>query len=414
MKQFAVVIVVAVLAAGYFLRDRLAPLAPAWAQPYISAAATPAKATAAAGGKRGSGPVAVKVVAAATGTLPVLRTTIGAVVPVASTQLAPQISGTLAQILVKDGATVKQGDLLVKLDDSTIKAQIAKDEAQIAKDQATLDDAQSTYARTKHLVDTGVSAAQAGDDALTAVKVAQGTLSVDMAAHAADEVSLRDTEIRAPFDGRLGAVQYSLGAFVQAGSALVRITQMKPMLVQFSLAVDDLPLLRTTYDAGTLTAAVTPVGDTSGKPETGAVTFIDNAVDASTATVTLRASLPNDDGRLWPGQPVSVSLQAGATQPLVLVPNVAVMPTDKGEVAYVVTADNKIDQRMVKVALRVGDQAGIASGLKAGDRVVVEGQAAIFPGATVKVVAATAGTADATKQGQAELTAPATGEASKS
>ncbi len=415
MKQFVVIALVAVLAAGYVLRDRLAPLAPSWAQSYLAASAGPAKTGPAAGGKRGGGgPVAVRVVAASMGTLPVQRSTIGSVVPVASTQLASQISGTLAQILVQDGATVKQGDLLVKLDDSTIRAQIAKDEAQIAKDQATLDDAQASYNRTKHLVDTGVSAAQAGDDALTAVKVAQGTLAVDTAAHAADEVALRNTEIRAPFDGRLGAVQYSQGAYVSAGTALVRITRMKPVLVQFSLAADDLALLRRTFDAGTLTVGVTAVGDPAATPETGAVTFIDNAVDGPSATVTLRASLANDNGRLWPGQPVSVALQAGLTQPLVLVPNVAVMPTDKGEVAYVVTSDNKIDQRPVTVALRVGDQAGVSSGLKAGDRVVVEGQAAIFPGATVKVVTASAGAANATRQGQAELAAPTSGEGRKS
>lgn len=417
MKQVAVVVLVALLAVGYFFRDRLVPYAPGWAMPYIArldpALAKPAGGAAtqaaaadakAAGGKRGAGPVAVTVATAKDGTLPVQRSTIGTIVAAASTQLSNQIAGTVAKILVQDGAEVKTGDLLVKLDDSTIKAQIAKDAAQIAKDQATLDDAQTSYNRTRHLVDTGVSAAQAGDDAMTAVKVAQGTLAVDQAAHAMDQVQLGNTEVRAPFDGRLGAVQFSVGAFVPTGTPLVRITQMKPVLAQFSLPESDLALLRQTQAAGTLTVSVSTVlGPNTAPPvATGAVTFIDNTVDPASSTVTLRAALANEDEVLWPGQPVNVMVQAGDAGPLVLVPNVAVMPHSDGSVVYVVKADKTVEQRTVTVALRKGDVAGLSAGLKAGEQVIVEGQAAVLPGTAVKLVAPQAKT-DATKQGQAEL-----------
>lgn len=419
MKQVAIVVVIAALAVGYFFREHLVTYAPGWTLPYIARvdpslvkpASRAAAQTKAAVVPKGAGPVAVSVVAATSGALPVERGTIGAILAAASTELSNQIAGAVAEIHVQDGAEVKKGDLLVKLDDSTIKAQIAKDAAQIAKDQATVDDAQVSYDRTRHLVDTGVAAAQTGDDALAAVKVAQGTLAVDQATYAMDQVQLGNTEVRAPFDGRLAAVQFSVGAYVATGTPLVRITQMKPVLVQFSLPESDLALLRQTQAAGTLSVSVqTVLGSAAAVPvATGTVTFIDNAVDPATATVTLRAALANEDEVLWPGQPMNVTVLAGTSGPLVLVPNVAVMPHASGSVVYVVKADKTVEQRSVTVALRKGDIAGLSDGLKVGETVIVEGQAAVLPGGAVKVVVPQ-GKADATKQGPADLKAePAAG-----
>lgn len=422
MKKALVIVVILLLAVGYFYRRELVAAAPPWAKTEIArlapglaargGAAAPATAGARSGGHRGSGgPVAVNIATATEGVLPILRSTIGTVVAVDSTEIAPQTSGKVMKILVASGDEVKQGDLLVQLDDTTIRAQIAKDEAQIAKDQATLDNAKANYDRTRRLVGTGVATAQAGDDAESAVKVAEGTLAVDKAAHAVDEAALAETQIRAPYDGRLGVVKFSPGAFVSAGTSLVRLTRMKPVLVEFSLPVDDLALLRSTRAAGTLQVNVSPSlseGD-NGPRQSGKVVFIDNAVNASSATVTLRASLPNDDENLWPGQPVSVEVQAGTTQKLVLVPNVAVMPQVGGSVVYVVKADGTAESRPVNVVLHVGNRAGISKGITAGEKVVVEGQAQLIPGAKLRILPArTSGQAGtgrtpARKPGQADL-----------
>lgn len=402
MKQVTVVVIVAAAAAGYFFRDHLAPYAPKWAQPYLTTA-TAKKAAPAAGGRGHGGPVAVSVVAAKAGTLPVTFGTIGSIVADDTTVLAPQIAGTIARVMVPNGADVKAGDLIVKLDDSTIMAQVAKDQAQIEKDQATLANAQATYERTKNLVDKGISTAQAGGDALTAVKVAQGALAVDQATLAADRVQLSHTEIRAPFDGRLGVVQFSTGAYVGVGTQIVRITRMAPVTVQFSLPDTHLPLLRKTKAAGTLTASVSAVLSEGGggATVTAPVTFIDNAVDAGSATVTMRAALANEGQTFWPGQPVNVTVTAGDAGNLVLVPNVAVMPTPKGAAVYLAKADGTAALRDVTVALRVGNMAGISAGLQAGDKVIVEGQADVTPGAKIRIVAPKA--APAVKQGQASL-----------
>lgn len=431
MKKYALLVVLAVVAAGYFYRRELVAVSPAWVKtavakidPSLAAGASGAKAGAgaAAQGQGGhhAGPVAVNVAVAKAGTLPVLRSALGTVTATQSTALSPETAGTIAKVLVADGAEVKAGDLLVQLDDRAIRAQIAKDKAQIDKDQATLDNAQSTYTRTQHLVQTGVSTAQSGDDALAAVKVAQGTLAVDKAAYAVDQVTLANTQIRAPFDGKVGAVQFSTGAFVPAGTKILQIIKMKPVLVQFSLPVEDLPLLRRTQKARVLTVTVSPeLSDAASGPQAkGAVTFIDNAVDPASATVTLRASLANDDEMLWPDQPVNVTVQAGTTGELVLVPGVAVMPHVNGSAVFVVTDKGTVESRTVQVALRENGLAGISSGLKAGDRVVTEGQAALTNGAAIRIVPpkAEAGAAGAAgnKHGQADLSASGAAAVSKS
>lgn len=409
MKQSAVVVIVVGLAgAGYLLRGQLAPYAPNWAQPYLATGAstkTAAKNGVAAGqgGHGHGGPTAVSVAVAKAGTLPVTFSTIGTIVAKDSTQLAPQTAGTIARILVANGAQVKAGTLLVKLDDSTIRAQIAKDKALMAKDQATLANAQATYRRTRNLVTKGISTAQSGDDALTAVKVAQGALAVDQATLQADQVQLAHTEIRAPFDGRLGVVQYSVGAYVGTGTPIVHITKMAPVAAQFSLPATDLALLRRTKAAGTLTAAVSPVlAEGGGGPtQTAPVIFIDNSVDAAAATVTMRADFANTPETLWPGQPVNVTVTAGDAGRLVLVPNVAVMPTPQGDAVYVAKADGTVALRPVTVALRQGDMAGIRAGLQPGEKVLVEGQADVVPGGKIRIVAPK--TAPVVKQGQAAL-----------
>ncbi len=401
MKQLAIVLLVGVLALGYAFRAKLMPYAPAWVVAYVepapqSAAAEGAGKPEAKAGRRGgssSGPTAVTVAVAKAGSLPVTRTTIGTVVPVNVTALSSEVSGTVAAVLVKDGATVAKGDLLARLDDRTIRAALAKDAAQISKDRATVIDAQMSYDRAAALVNRGAGTVQASDDAQTALRVAQGTLAVDQAAEGADKVALSLTEVRAPFDGRLGAVLLSQGAYVSPGTTLVKITQMKPVLAQFSLAETDLALLRQAQAAGVLKATVTPVlqpgsmgGKTGAAGISGPVEFIDSAVDAASATITLRANLANEDGALWPGQTINVTLDAGTTPELVLVPSVAVAPHSDGSTVFVVKDDNTVELRKVTVALRQGDLAGLSAGVTAGEKVVTEGQATLLQGAPVKVI----------------------------
>jgi multidrug efflux system membrane fusion protein len=415
MRRALILMFCAVLfIAAYLARAEIAPYLPfgiATALAPQKAADTTADAARPNGraGARTPGKITVEVVAAKAGSLPIERQTIGTIVPTASTALGSPAAGIVAEVPAKDGAEVKAGDLLVRLDDRTIKATVARDRATITKDQATLDDANATLQRDLSLVKTGVDSKQAGDDAMAAVRVAQAAIDVDQAVLAGDEVALSQTEIRAPFDGQLGVVSPSVGAFVAPGASVATLTRMKPVYAEFTLPETDLDLARAALAAGKLGVSVRSSLSSRDAASTGPIIFIDNAVDPASATFKLRALLANDDGALWPGQSLDVKVTAGLQDGLVLVPNVAVEPQDSGAVSYVVKPDNTVDIRKVNVALRVGSMAGITDGLKAGESVVVEGQAALASGTAVRI--STGAKPDAAA---ASNTAPTAGKASAS
>ncbi|WP_342592021.1 efflux RND transporter periplasmic adaptor subunit [Jiella sonneratiae] len=352
----------------------------------------------------------MSVAAATAGSLPITFDTIGSIVPVASATLNSQVIGIVAEIAVADGARVKKGDLLVRLDDRAAQAVVAKDRAAWERDQATLQNARASSDRIQRLVKSGADTKQQGDDALAAVRQAEATIGVDEAAIAADEVTLSNTRITAPFDGRLGALQVSVGALVQPGTAIVTLNQLRPVYAQFTLPEATLAAARQTFARGDLFADVTPtagVADSAGarvaanvaaRPAgegalvasadadpTGKVTFLDNAVDQVSASFKLRATFPNDDEALLPGQFLTVRVHFGSRDGLVLVPGVAVEPRDEGSIVYVVGEDGTVDVRKVTVALRAGDVAGISDGLKPGEKVVTEGQLNLARGMRVVV-----------------------------
>lgn len=327
----------------------------------------------------------VKVEPAVAGSLPVLRNTIGVVVASSSTAVSSSVPGLVASVEVKDGVEVKAGDLLVQLDDREIRATIEKDKAAIAKDQATLDNANASLKRINNLVKTGVDTTQAGDDALAAVQVAAAQLGVDQAQMAADEVSLADMRIVAPFDGRLGVLAVSRGAYLAPGTPVTTITQTKPVFAEFTLPESDLAMARTSLSVGRLAADIKPVGADEAGKVSGPIVFIDNGVDQASGTFKLRALLANEDEKFLPGQALDVQVKAGDQSGLVIVSGVAIQPRENGFACYVVKADGTVETRNVTLALRVGDKAGVSSGLQPGEKVVVEGQGTLTNGMRVSI-----------------------------
>lgn len=345
------------------------------------------------GGAAGTAPVRVQTAVARAGTLPVLRQTVGTVVPVASTALSSLAAGTIAEIRVQDGADVQAGEVIARLDDRAVRAALDRDVAAVARDQAALDNAQAAFNRAENLMSSGSTTQQARDDASTAKREAEATLALDRATMQIDQVALDNTLIRAPFDGRLGAVLLSPGAFVGPGTPIATLTKMQPVHAEFTLPDTDLTLMRAALAAGTLTVAVRPLqsGGAPADPVTGTVGFIDNAVDRASGTVTLRADLPNRDQRLWPGQSLSVEVTLGASDNLVIVPAVAVQAGGSGPVVFVVGADGTVARREVAVVQRAGDLVGLSGGIAGGDMVVTEGQLTLADG--VKVAPGPAGAA---------------------
>ncbi len=389
------ILVVAVAAAGIFLaRAELGPYLPGSAARFLSIDSAESKPSSEAGMTKGAagharGAVTVNATAAKAGALPVKRSSLGTIVPLASTALSSPLAGTVAQILVKDGAEIAAGTLLVQLDDRTINANIARDTAMLAKDQAALDEANTNLKRVTALSNDGAETRQQYDDAVAAAKQAEAAIGVDSATLAADKVALTQTQVRAPFDGKLGVILLSPGAYVAPGEDIVTLTQMKPVYAEFTLPETDLALARQALADGQLNVSISPTlsqDKTAG--ETGPIVFIDNAVDAPSGTFKMRARLDNANGTFWPGQSLRVTVTAGEQKDLVLVPTVSVQPQSDGAVCYVIRKDKTVEVRKVKVAFAVGDTTGIADGLKEGEIVVTEGQAGLVEGTPVEIVSA--------------------------
>ncbi|TRD00779.1 efflux RND transporter periplasmic adaptor subunit [Mesorhizobium sp. WSM4303] len=367
-----------------------------------------------AAGKSGAGGNAARSASivsatATTADFPIRRYAIGFVSSPAVVNINARVSSQIVSIDVKDGQMVKTGDLLFSLDDRSLKAQLAKDQATLVKDQAMLVSAQADLQRAKDLVAKQAGTQQTYDQALAAQKAAAATIDADKATIDADTVQLSYATIMAPISGRLGAVNVSVGDLVTVSNGnsttatpLVTVTQMDPLQVNFNLPESNLALLHKAL-ANPQQGAVTLTKDGDPTPiGKGTLDFVDSSVDTASGTIATRASIPNADLSLWPGQYVNVILDAGIMPQMTSVPTVAVQPSQKGPFVYVVKPDNTVEMRPVQVALTEGENSAISEGVKSGEKVVVEGQTRLKDGAAVHEGKAAGGDQAAPKVAQAD------------
>ncbi len=332
--------------------------------------------------------VVVATVAAEAVDLPITRTTVGWIEPMATVVVRARADGPIVEQRARDGATVKEGDLLFRIDDRETRAQLARDEASLLRDQATLARTQGDLRRVTELLAKN-AASQAQFDTLTAEsKVAAANVAGSQATLDADRVRLDYATIRAPITGRLGNVRVTEGNLVKGneagGTGLVTITQMRPLRANFSLPERDLDLLR---EAMARKAPAAVRVSSSGGDEvlaTGRLSFVDSSVDQASGTVTAWALFPNDDDRLWPGQYVRVEIDLAVRPKITSVPLVAVQPGQAGSFVYAVGEGGKVSRRPVEVLLARGMSAALASGLAPGERVGVEGQLRVRDGTLVE------------------------------
>ncbi|MET3593657.1 MULTISPECIES: efflux RND transporter periplasmic adaptor subunit [Mesorhizobium] len=342
------------------------------------------------GGSGGARSASILSATATTADFPIRRYAIGFVSSPSVVSVNARVSSQIVSIAVKDGQMVKAGDLLFSLDDRALKAQLAKDQATLVKDQAMLVSAAADLQRAKDLVAKQAGTQQTYDQALAAQKAAAATIDADKATIDSDTVQLSYATITAPISGRLGAVNVSVGDLVTTSNGnsssttpLVTITQMDPLQVNFTLPESNLALLHKAL-ANPQQGAVTLIKDGDPTPiGKGTLDFVDSSVDTASGTIATRASIPNSDLSLWPGQYVNVVLDAGTMPQMTSVPTVAVQPSQKGSFVYVVKPDNTVEMRPVEVALTEGENSAISQGLKSGEKVVVEGQTRLKDGAAV-------------------------------
>jgi multidrug efflux system membrane fusion protein len=330
-------------------------------------------------------PLVVSVTSAVVKPVPIEISTIGTVNVIASVAVKSRVDGEITKVHIRDGQAVKEGDLLFSIDDRAIRSEMAQAEANLSRDKALLENAQRNVTRLSKLASKDYVAKQSMDEAATNAQSLEASVRGDEAAVEAARVQLSYTQIRAPMDARAGTVQLPRGNLVRANDStpLVVLNQIRPIYVAFAVPQSDLPTIRVAQARGRLPVSVTVPGD-SGPPLQGEVAFIDNAVDETTGTIQLKATFDNAEERLWPGQYVNVTLTTGIDEAAVVVPERALQRGQDGTHVFLVLADSTVELREVRVARSRQGQAVIAEGLSAGDRVVVEGQLRLTPGARVE------------------------------
>jgi multidrug efflux system membrane fusion protein len=355
---------------------------------YGPASSETPKAIAKKGDGKGRAPAApVTAATVIASDMPVILAAPGTVEPFANVAIKTRVDGQIIEVLFREGDLVNKGDVLFRLDDRMVKAQISQAEATIAKDQASLRDAEATLARREALVGKKIVTEAAADQARYAVEGLKASIAAGQALLESQKTQLDYLTIRAPITGRTGGLSSKVGAMVRGVDAalpLVVINQTKPIWVTFAVPQGELGALRRALAATALADISVPGG---AKPVVvqGTIGFVDNQVDKQTGTITARVIAENADEVLWPGLSAEVALTVEIKRGLLAVPATAVLPAQQGMISWVIGPDNKVEPRVVAVERIVGQTAYLRDGVKAGERVVTDGQIRLAPGVAVTI-----------------------------
>ena len=367
------VVVVLVAAGGGYavMRDKAAGAQAA------AAGSAPASAASGSGGP----PISVTTVAVQKRDVDVMLDATGTVAALNSVDIRPQVASVITKVHIKEGQFVTAGQPLFTLDARNDEVNITKAKAQLAKDQAALADADRQLARSKDLFAQNFISQGAVDTTQTLVESQRAVVASDRAAIDAAQVGLSYSRIVAPSAGRAGAINVFAGSTVQpGGAALVTITQLDPIAVAFNLPQRNLgDALATLRSGGGTVSAVLPEG---AGLVTGRLRFVDNAVDASSGTVRVKAEFQNKDERLWPGAFVTVRLAVQTLKGASVIPQATIIDSPRGKIVYVVDAANKAAARPVQVVYASGEDAVVA-GVRPGERIVLDGRQNLRSGSNV-------------------------------
>ena len=344
------------------------------------AAAAPVSSTPASAAATPSAPITVTTVRAQKRDLPVVIQTSGTVTPLTSVDVKPQVSNIVSKVHFREGQFVKAGDLLFTLDGRSDEANVAKAQAQLARDKAALDDAQRQFVRAQQLLLQNFISQGALDTSRTLVDSQTAAVAADQAAIDSARVALSYDRVTAPHSGRAGAVNVFAGTAVQANlTTLVTITQLDPIAVAFSIPQRNLnDALAALKDGGAPVSARIP---DAAQKFSGRLKFVDNAVDANSGSVKVKAVFDNDEGKLWPGAFVEVTQTVSVLKDTVVVPQAAIVQSERGTIVFVMV-EGKALAKPVKVLYAQGDDAAV-SGIAPGDLVVLDGKQNLRPGSPV-------------------------------
>jgi len=310
-------------------------------------------------------------------------------------QVRARVPGIVLKRQFREGSDVKAGAVLYRIDPAPYKAAYNSAEAALSKAQANLAQAKLKVQRYRPLVETHAISKQDYDDAVTSEKQAEADVAAAKAARQTARLNLGYATVNAPIEGRIGRSQVTEGALVGQGEAtlLATIQQLDPIYVDLTESSADLLRLRRALESGKLKRAgenqakiTLTTEDGVAYPHEGKLLFSEVSVDENTGAVTLRARFPNPDRTLLPGMYARARLEQAVDESAIMVPQQALIRNAEGASVMLVNADGKVVAQPVRTGEARGDKWVVQQGLKAGDRVIVEGLQKIQPGAAVKPV----------------------------
>jgi len=307
-------------------------------------------------------------------------------------EVRSRVAGAIQEIHFREGALVKQGDLLVLIDPSLYAADVARAEGQVAAAKARVVMTKSDYERGEQLADSRTISQRDVEARINAYQEAQANLKTAEAALKTAELNLSYTEVRAPVSGRVGKLEITVGNLIAAGPGaplLTTLVSVSPIYASFNadeqvvtralrtLADDDV-----SADIGRIPVQMGTAA-TEGTPYQGRMQLIDNQVDPKSGTVRVRAIFDNADGRLIPGQFARLSMGQPKPEQALLISERAVGTDQNKKFVMVVGTDNKAEYREVALGVSVDGMRMVTGGLHSGERIVVKGLQRVRPGAVV-------------------------------
>jgi len=339
------------------------------------------------GGGRNGAPMSIVPEVVGKGDIGINLNALGTVTSLATVTVRTQISGYLMRVVFKEGDEVKKGDLLAEIDSRPYEATLAQAKGQLARDEAMLKGAQVDLTRYQGLAAQNAVPHQTLDTQIALVAQDQGTVEADKAAVKSAEVNLQYTRIVSPLDGRVGLRQVDQGNYVTPGDAngLVVITQLQPISVLFTVPEDNLQAISKRIQSGAVLPATAYDRAGANKIADGTLETFDSQIDQTTGTIKLRAQFPNEDRALFPNQFVNIRLLLDTHKDVTTMSTAGVQRGVPGTFVYLINDDSTVSVRPVQLGITDGDHVEVLSGLKPGERVVIDGADKLRDGAKIIV-----------------------------
>jgi len=331
-------------------------------------------------------PVPVKVGQATTRTVPLQVRAVGTVEARSTVEVRSRVTGQLTAVHFQEGQDVTKGAALFTIDQAPFQIALRQAEARLQKNQALAVTARDKEKRYLTLTGEGLTSRQDYDLIKAEADSLEAAVAADRASVEEAKLQLAWSRISAPLTGRTGSLMAHAGDLVSANGSqpLVIIHQVEPIDVSFTIPEKELARVRSVAKGGTLAVAAILPGEEQN-PETGELSFIDNAVDTKTGTIRLKGSFKNTGRRLWPGQFVTAVITLASFDNATVVPTAAVQTGQKGTYVYVARAEGTAELRPVRTGIAFEDVTVISDGVKPGETVVVDGQMRLYPDAKLDI-----------------------------